>query len=493
LSSGGDAVGGGGSSSYRVRDLYKAMSHVQTHLVQSTEIAKTCLCPHLFKLDYPFGVTRAQGDYVVANTVHDIMSLALPSTILNNWQYGLKKENEYENIVRTIENKSSQIIDLVIAEKLDWVSRENRDLPANFEDDVRDRFHGLLTGFAKRIMKRYHKPRRILTEITITNTKNFHEGRLDAILEYSYGYIVIDWKAYDLDKVNSNEYEKWQLVANLLLANYRYTGSEDDWTKCLIGAVVYYGGAYIPRFPLPAHTIDKVKSDRRFDHEVLSGRSPPAKKPVFCPVCDTGAEACSDCRFYREDTALAYQGRLPDNYRRVRGLTLATRNRILEQRAETHRHKFVLDILTDKIGEYPALQELVRIGVVHCDYRFSSINGTIVTLKRNDTKTFLQPRKEIRIIGKENGGIPLLACINVQGAVRKVNGTELEVDLREITSTRRAIEQVFTLPIIIIPDEINLTRRMLEPLHRFHRLAADTMLPAGYFENNNSNGNGFIP
>jgi hypothetical protein len=45
--------------------------------------------------------------------------------------------------------------------------------------------------------------------------------------------------------------------------------------------------------------------------------------------------------------------------------------------------------------------------------------------------------------------------------------------------------QLSNLPIIIIPDEINLTRRVLEPMHRFHKLAADIMLPAGFFGDNN--------
>jgi hypothetical protein len=31
--------------------------------------------------------------------------------------------------------------------------------------------------------------------------------------------------------------------------------------------------------------------------------------------------------------------------------------------------------------------------------------------------------------------------------------------------------------IIIIPDEINLTKRLLEPLHKFHKLAANILIP----------------
>jgi hypothetical protein len=67
-----------------VRDLYKAMSRTKTHLVQSKEIATTCVCPYLFKMNYPFGVVGGERDYLVANTVHDVISLASPTTILDN-------------------------------------------------------------------------------------------------------------------------------------------------------------------------------------------------------------------------------------------------------------------------------------------------------------------------------------------------------------------------------------------------------------------------
>jgi hypothetical protein len=70
-----------------IRELYKKMSNEPTHVVQSTDIARACVCPFLFKLSYPFGVVGGERDYLIANTVHDIMSLATPTTILDNWQY----------------------------------------------------------------------------------------------------------------------------------------------------------------------------------------------------------------------------------------------------------------------------------------------------------------------------------------------------------------------------------------------------------------------
>jgi hypothetical protein len=72
------------------------MTRTKIHLVQSKEIATTCVCvcvcvcvcPYLFKMSYPFGVACGERDYLIANTVHDIISLASPTTILDNWHQG---------------------------------------------------------------------------------------------------------------------------------------------------------------------------------------------------------------------------------------------------------------------------------------------------------------------------------------------------------------------------------------------------------------------
>jgi ATP-dependent exoDNAse (exonuclease V) beta subunit len=76
-----------------------------------------------------------------------------------------------------------------------------------------------------------------MTEVTITNITNNHEGRIDALLEYPNGYGLLDWKSYDLSK-NISGREKWQLTSNALLANYRYSGKEDDWTNNFVLYVI---------------------------------------------------------------------------------------------------------------------------------------------------------------------------------------------------------------------------------------------------------------
>ena len=482
-----------------VRDLYKTISKTKTHLVQSREIATTCVCPYLFKMSYPFGVVGGERDYLIANTVHDAISLASPTTILDNWQQG-KTEIDFEHIAKKIDKDSEDIVEKVIANAKEKVRIEGKTpVLETFDYEVQDRFHGLLIGLAKRIMKKYEQPKRAVTEITITNVKEVQEGRIDAIFEFKDGrYGLVDWKTNDITKTPSTGVDRWQLIANFLLANYRYTGSENNWSRCLFGSIVFYEGAYIPRFPLSEDWIEKVKNDRKFAFEILCGGRPHAQKPAFCPVCDKDGQSSFDCRFYREDSRLALAGNLPIDYANIRRLLLKRRYLVLDERAETHKHKFVINSMIDRLGEIDALQDLERTGIIHSGYRVDSINANSITLvKPNNSEdnitslTLLEPRKIVRIIGKEEDGsggdgrrIPLLACVNEKGFVKKVDDTKLVVDFDSNTIAQRAKAQLVNLPLTIIPDEINLTRRVLEPMHRFHRLAADLMLPRDLFFGN---------
>jgi len=471
-----------------VRDLYKTISHAQkTHLVQSKEIATSCVCPYLFKMSYPFGVVGGERDYVIANTVHDAISLASPTAILDNWQQG-KTQNDFEQIAKSIDKDSEAIVQKAIANSKERVRMEGKTpLLETFDFEVQDRFHGLLIGLAKRVMKKYPRPKRAVTEITITNVAEVQEGRIDAIFEFKDDrYGLIEWKTNDLNRAPGTGMDRWQLIANFLLANYRYTGDENNWGRCLFGSVIYYEGAYFPRLPASEEWINKVKKDRKFAHEILCGGRPQAQKPPFCPVCDRDGESSFDCRFYREDSKQALLGNLPVDYANIRRLLLRRRYLVLDERAETHKHKFVINTIVDRLGEAKALQELEKTGVINSGYRIHSINANSVTLVKkyyddDATLTLLEPRKIVRIIGKEHNGIPLLACVNEKGFVREVDDTKLIVDLDGNTIAERAKTQLWNLPIIIIPDEINLTRRVLEPMHRFHRLAADIMLPPEFF------------
>jgi hypothetical protein len=459
-----------------VRELYKSTSKESTHVVQSTEVATASVCPFLFKLSYPFGVVSGDYDYLTANTIHDIMSLATSTTLLDNWLSGV---TDFEAVAKSVVKDSESIIEKAEENSIDLAKRNGRETVTldDFDNQVHERFHGLIVGLAKRIMKKHPIPKRAITEITITNIRNVHEGRIDAILEFdddTYG--IIDWKTNKGGSVTGGGKDAWQLLANLLLGNYRYTKDENNWNKCRFGAVIYDKGAYVPRLPISQRVIDKVKNDREFAHQVLCGGSPYVQKPVFCPVCDKDGDSAKDCRFYRNDTRLAKQGVFPSNYDEIRRLLIKRRYLILRERAETHRHKFVFDSVIKKLGEEDGLGELERSGVIHGGFKIISVEGRSISLTSQNIRTFLEPRKAVRIIGIEKSSIPVLACVNEGGIIKSVDYGKIIVDLPTGIAAERAKSQLSGLPLIIMPNEVNLTRRVLEPMDKFHRLAADLLL-----------------
>ena len=187
------------------------MARTKTHLVQSKEIATTCVCPYLFKMSYPFGVVGGERDYLIANTVHDIISLASPTTILDNWRQG-KTQADFEQIAKSIDKDSEGIAEKAIANAKEKARIEGKTpVLETFDYEVQDRFHGLLTGLAKRVMKKYERPKRAITEITITNVKEAQEGRIDAIFEFNDGrYALVDWKTNDIAKSSGNGIDRWR-------------------------------------------------------------------------------------------------------------------------------------------------------------------------------------------------------------------------------------------------------------------------------------------
>ena len=455
-----------------VRRTYDYLRKSQTHLVQSSEIATACVCQNLFKLDYPYGAIKSDKDYLIANTVHDIMSLSIAGPIIDNWESGLR---DCETVTRKIVNDSSNLVKETIAHNLETATKENRFVRADFEDSVNEIFHGLISGIAYRLMKKYERPVRAMTEVTITNITNNHEGRIDALLEYPNGYGLLDWKSYDLSK-NISGREKWQLISNALLANYRYSGKEDDWAKYYFSCIVHYTGAYFPRIETISKEIERIKVNRKFAHEVLCGKRVSAQRPQFCPVCDKGLEASKECFFYQQDSRLAYEGKLPSTYEKMRKQFYGKRYAILEERAETHLHKHVVSILIGRHGESKALEKLERAGIIYTGYTYDWDLDETVYFSRNDERIPLEPRRILRVIGKEQGK-PLLSCISEQASVMEVKKNMLTLNFRSKIAVKRAKGQLLHLPIVMLRDELNLTRSMLGPIHKFHKLAADIFIP----------------
>jgi hypothetical protein len=48
--------------------------------------------------------------------------------------------------------------------------------------------------------KKHERPSRVMTEVTITNIKDHHKGRVDVLAQYPNGCGLLDWKCYDLSK-----------------------------------------------------------------------------------------------------------------------------------------------------------------------------------------------------------------------------------------------------------------------------------------------------
>lgn len=456
-----------------VRKTYNYLRKAQTHLVQSSEIATACVCQNLFKLDYPYGAIRSDKDYLIANTVHDIMSLCMGGPIIENWQYDSK---DYENLTEKIVHESYDIVNEIINYTLDTTNKENRFVQHDFKDRVNEIYHGLIMGISKRLMKKHEKPDRIITEITITNIKDHHEGRIDALLEYPHGYGILDWKTYDLSKAISGR-EKWQLIANNLLANYRYCQNEDDWSRYNFSCIVHNTGAYFPKLDTSKKEVKKVKINRKFAHEVLCGKHVRTQRPTFCPVCDKGLEGSKECLFYQLDSRLAYDGKLPAQYDKMTRQFFAKRYAILKERAETHLHKHVASTLIDRHGEEEALRRLERTGVICAGYIYDFDVEERVILSRNDDDDFsLEPRRIVRVIGMEPDR-PFLSCISEQASVMEVSNNKITLSFRSKITVQRAKKQLFHLPIIMMRDELNLTRSMLRPIHQFHKLAADIFIP----------------
>jgi hypothetical protein len=455
-----------------VRRTYEYLRRSNTHLVQSSEIATACVCQNLFKLDYPYGAITSDKDYLIANTVHDIMSLCMGGPIIENWESG---PDDCESLTKKIVNESNDIVNVILEDALDIAHKENRFVQHDFKQRVNDTYQGLITGITKRLMKKYEKPDRVITEVTISNIKNHHEGRIDALLEYSDGYGLLDWKSYDLSKTISGR-EKWQLIANTLLANYRYCLNEDDWIKYRFSCIVHYTGAYFPRMETIEKEVQKIKDNRKFAHDVLCGVHVRVQRPKFCPVCDKGIEGSKECQFYQRDSKLFHDGMLPAQYDKLTKQFFAKRYAILKERAETHLHKHVAAVLIDRYGEEEAIQRLEKTGIICRGFIYDFDIDEKVILSGTNDNIPLEPRKIVRIIGKEPCK-PLLSCISEQASVMEVLNNKITISFRSKTFVRRAKRQLFQLPIIMLRDELNLTRSMLRPIHQFHKLAADIFIP----------------
>jgi hypothetical protein len=97
-------------------------------------------------------------------------------------------------------------------------------------------------------MGQHALPRRILTEITITNTLTGQEGWVDSIFEYDHQKVeTVDWKTYGEPKLTGHD--SYQVIAYGMLVNFRYGRREDDFSNNRL-TVITPNGVHHPR-PTP--------------------------------------------------------------------------------------------------------------------------------------------------------------------------------------------------------------------------------------------------
>lgn len=160
---------------------------------------------------------------------------------------------------------------------------------------------------------------------------------------------------------------------------------------------------------------------------------------------------------------LAYEGNLPAQYDKMRRQLFGKRYEILKGKAGVNLHKYVFFYLSHKYDEKLALQKLEKLGIIDTHYKYGYHDKEDVYFIRNNyDDSFLEPRKIVRIIGKEDN-IPLLACISEHASIIKVLDNSIVLNFRSKNALERAKKQLFHLPLIIFSDQINLTKRMLMP------------------------------
>jgi len=448
-----------------IRALYKSASLLQTHLAYSTAIATAAVCKYRFRLRYVLGANIPTDENTpIGLAAHEVLSLGMLGPIFDLWGYYYK---DTTLLSRRLFESIIPIKDRVLNNYKLWYQSRDIPFPSDFEENLNGVLLDLLTNFAKEIMVKLPRPRRVLTEVTITNVKKQHEGRLDALLEFNNGsYLVIDWKTSP-EPAHSYKYNHLQALSNALLANYRYHNDENNFAGCKV-AIVHCDGVLKPLIPPTYKLLDKIKEARNYVLECLSGRAPLAEMPYYiqCLFCPDQ----QNCDFYRRDTLLDREGFLPPSYSAIRRLLFRRKMVVLEERANIHVHKFVVDYVLSKMGE-PGLKALEEAGIVESGYRLKNIEKTTLVLERNSTSHAFDKRDIVRIIGIEPD-IPLLACINAKGSVQDVNGSCMKIRIYNETAAELAFKQLLNFPILVMRDNIDLTDRELRPLHFFQLLAA---------------------
>ena len=310
------------------------------HLAHSSGIAQAVICGLKFKLPNFMGATtQGKESYISGRIAHDALENSV-DTLIDLWHPSITKE-------RILDTWRPSIEEVYKNER--EKANNNSDI-SNIEGYISEaefRLQGIVAELQQRMVNE-PAPQQIITEITICNTYTKHEGRIDAIFEYSDHQETIEWKTYSDGSVS--EYDRCQTISNGMLVNHRYGREEDNFTDNILKIVTPYG-IYQPSPTLK--TIQKIRNARDYVIRILNGESIRANLP-YIAVCQR-CNYLESCQFYR-------QKRNNNNNER---LLWKRRYKILKKRENTHINKFLVNNLS--------LDEARQLGIVDFEYSLEEI------------------------------------------------------------------------------------------------------------------------
>lgn len=455
-----------------LRELYKNMP--LAHIVTSSDIASASVCPWRFKLPRFIGVppSRTDSSPIIGRITHEVLSELLLDNgpVLDVWKRNYSNPQEcYDTIVR----ESESYIKQTIMENLDAFNIQDETKRKEFFNIINDRVAVLLLGFVRGFVSRETPPKRVLTELQITNVRAGQTGVIDVFMEHHNGsYTVLDWKTYGFDKPSSWGYDHFQVVVNGLLANFRMGMDECDFTRCRL-SVAYSGGVYFPNPPSPT-LLTKVLEARKYALACLAGGSPRASLPPeqVCWQC----RYVFSCTFFRKEQLLSMNNELPLWYRRIRNELWWRRWVVLGVRAVSHKTAIMVEEALSHFGRKKGIEELKKIGILDEGYSLNGYDPTrrILTLKKDTGACPFGKRATVSVIAVEEPNLHPLACVKTRGSVWKVDGSNIEIIVYGDNLRRRA-NQFRGLPLLILRDEIDLTSRELESLSFVHQLIGNLL------------------
>ena len=121
------------------------------------------------------------------------------------------------------------------------------------------------------------------------------------------------------------------------------------------GAVVYYQNAYLPDLPIQQNWIDKLKDDRKFAYEILCGGRLMHKSLPSVLYVTKEASLHLTVNFTAKILDLLMRVKATQQYASIRRQLIKRRYLVLDERAETHKHKFVIQTMINNLGEKIAL------------------------------------------------------------------------------------------------------------------------------------------